>query len=354
MRQTHNPGTATGDGTGDLAALHGLYAGQLRSDGSSADGPAGLDAVVASIVGTHRRLAAHRAPAGAVVATGVSDGPGSGTVFDVICDEMPFVVESLLAGLDRVGARARYVVHPVVKVRRDRGGDLVEVLEPGSPAAAGPGATAELWIHVETDLMPVDEAEDLVAELHEVLRDVREVAAGEDAIAATARSVAAELLESLPAGPGRVEQEDAARLLEWLAGGRIAFLGHRRYEIPLDHSAEPSTSDSGRGVLRRDEVARRIFDGIAPGTTTGAAVLVISRAGAASRVFRPRHPSVLAVRMVDSAGRAVREHRFVGALTTSALHEDVLQIPGVGRRVGRRCSAPACRWSRTPGSGCSR
>ena len=60
---------------------------------------------------------------------------------------------------------------------------------------------------------------------------------------------------------------------------------------------------------------------------------MLTRAGTPSRVFRPAPPSVLAVRITDRTGRAVREHRFLGALTRAALHEDVLAIPRVGRRV---------------------
>jgi glutamate dehydrogenase len=165
-----------------------------------------------------------------VVSTSTSRPAGSGTFFDVITDEMPFVVESLLAGFDRTGARVRQVVHPVVAVRRDESGALVEVLTPSAVDQSRRGTSAELWIRVEVDPLPVDEAKELAAELRSVLRDVRDVVLDQDSIVEVARSAAAELLGTGPPGVTQSDIQDAARLIEWLVDGRFALLGYRRYD----------------------------------------------------------------------------------------------------------------------------
>ena len=154
----------------DLTALEQVYALHVGANGISADDPAAASGALAAIARTHRQEAAHRADDEPVVTT--SAPPTGGTLFDVIADEMPFVVESLLAGLGRAGARVRQVVHPVVTVRRDRSGALVEALPPGEMR---PGTSAELWIRIEVDAVPADEAEELAEELRTVLRDVRDV-----------------------------------------------------------------------------------------------------------------------------------------------------------------------------------
>jgi glutamate dehydrogenase len=255
-------------------------------------------------------------------------------VFDVITDEMPFVVESLLAGFSRSGARVRHVVHPVVAVRRDESGALVEMLAPGAVGQSQPSTSTELWIRVEVDPVPVDEAKELVAELHLVLRDVRDVALDQDSIVEVARSVTAELRGSRPPGVAQSDVQDAARLIEWLVDGRFSFLGYHRYDgAGPPRPGSPLLVGSGLGVLHHEEVARWVFDGVTPGLSRGDDMAVITRASAPSRVFRPVHPSVLAVQILDRAGHAVREHRFLGALTTTALHENVLEIPTIGRRV---------------------
>ena len=123
-----------------------VYRLHVGANGVAADDPAAAPGALAAIARTHRQEAAHRADAEPVVTT--SAPPTGGRLFDVITDEMPFAVESLLAGLDRAGARVRQVVHPVVTVRRDKFGDLVEVLVPGETQ---PGSSAELWIRIEVE-----------------------------------------------------------------------------------------------------------------------------------------------------------------------------------------------------------
>ena len=47
----------------------------------------------------------------------------------------------------------------------------------------------------------------------------------------------------------------------------------------------------------------RVFDGVGPARGEDGDILVLTRAGTPSRVFRPVHPSVLAVRITDRTGR---------------------------------------------------
>ncbi|HSU10506.1 MAG TPA: NAD-glutamate dehydrogenase domain-containing protein, partial [Pseudonocardia sp.] len=335
MRPTREgPAGASGEANSDLAALHRVYALHVGADGGPAGDAATQRGALAAIVRAHRRMAAHRTSGESVVGTSSSRPAGSGTLFDVITDEMPFVVESLLAGFSRSGARVRHVVHPVVAVRRDESGALVEMLAPGPAGQSQPSTSTELWIRVEVDPVPVDEAKELVAELHLVLRDVRDVALDQDSIVEVARSVTAELRGRRPPGVAQCDVQDAARLIEWLVDGRFSFLGYHRYDgAEPPRPGSPLLVGSGLGVLRREEVARWVFDGVTPGLNRGDDMVVITRASAPSRVFRPVHPSVLAVQILDRAGHAVREHRFLGALTTGALHENVLEIPTIGRRV---------------------
>jgi glutamate dehydrogenase len=334
MRRTRDGTAASRSADPDLDVLHRVYTLHLGANAGSADDAATRPGEPAAIVRAHRRMAAHRTSGESVVGTSTARPSRSATLFDVITDEMPFVVESLLAGLGRAGARVRHVVHPVVAVRRDESGALVEVLGPSAGNESQPGTSAELWIRVEVDPLPADEAKELAAELRSVLRDVRDVAIDQDGIAQVARSVAAELLGTRPPGVAHSDVRDAALLIEWLVDGRFALLGYRRDDNGRGPGAASSPmTGSGLGVLRREEVARRVFDGVAPGPSRDGDIVVITRASAPSRVFRPVHPSVLAVRIIDRTGRAVREHRFLGALTMAALHEDVLEIPRIGRRV---------------------
>src|SRR3979411_2265471 len=120
MGQTRDETTAASDASdAGLADLCRLYSRHLTADGPGSDEPPEADAVLLAVVRAHRRLAVRRAQGESLIEV---SGPGpqdTGPVVEVVTDEMPFVVESLLAGLDRLDAKVRRVIHPTVVVRRD-------------------------------------------------------------------------------------------------------------------------------------------------------------------------------------------------------------------------------------------
>ncbi|WP_433294012.1 NAD-glutamate dehydrogenase [Pseudonocardia sp. CA-142604] len=253
-----------------------------------------------------------------------------GLVVEIVTDDMPFLVESLLAGVGRVGGDVQRLIHPIVVVRRTDEGALTEVLTEADPAAPPPGALVESWIHLDLTPAQIDSAE-LERELGRVLRDVREVVDDVEPMAAKAREVA-DALPAQPAVPGGTDPADVAELLRWLADDHFTFLGYRCYTVPDDSAELRAVPESGLGVLRGEKGITETFTprvdlGDGPGD-----VLVLTRANALSPL-RPVHPYYLAVRTVDTDGRLVGEHRFLGMLTVAALYESVLDIPVIERRV---------------------
>src|SRR5882757_1298766 len=212
----------------ELAQLCLRYAEHAPPDGLGADSPAQAEAALADAARAARTLASRRVPGAPVVEVRGRDR-GS-TVVEIVTDDQPYLVESVLAGVGRVGGRVRRVIHPTVLVRRALDGELLEVFAaaaqtgPAGPVngvgPAGPGVLAETWMHLELEPFPADELDDLVAELRRVLGDLREVTEDRDRMAATALRVAAELGTRPPGTappstePRETEVRDTARLLE--------------------------------------------------------------------------------------------------------------------------------------------
>ncbi|WP_219419403.1 NAD-glutamate dehydrogenase [Pseudonocardia nigra] len=320
-----------------------LYARHTPAVSLGSDDPAAATAALEAAARAHRRLARRRTVGEPIVDVRAA-APGHPSVLDVISDDLPFLVESVLAGVGRAGQRVRRVIHAMVVVRRGSGGELVEALPAVAPEDAPPDALVEEWMRLDLDPISTDENEDLEAELSEVLRAVREVAEDREEIAATVQHVAAELLER-PGSPGD-ERPDAARLLQWLHDGRFLFLGYRRHEVDR-RTGLRAVPGSGLGVLRRADVP----DGVPGELAVDAGArppVVLTRSGAPSRVLRPEHPHHLSIVILDAGGGVVGEHRFVGLFTAAALHENVLDTPVVERRVRaavRLAGVPLESWS---------
>ncbi|GAA2564059.1 NAD-glutamate dehydrogenase [Pseudonocardia hydrocarbonoxydans] len=279
---------------------------------------------------SHVELAGRRAPGETLIRVRDArvDGAVSGPVVEVVTDDMPFLVQSLLAEVARAGGEVTRVIHPIVVVRRDADGGLDAVLTDADPAAPPADATVESWIHL--DLEPTEVAhEDLSARLAATLRDVREIVDDAEPMTATALRIADALPAQAPPG-ATAQPRDVAELLRWLADGHVTFLGYARYTATADGDlvAEPG---SGLGVLRREAAAREFAPRV--DTTPGRPDLLVITRASESGPLRPEHPYYLAVATFDGGGRLTGEHRFLGMLTVPALYESVLDIPVIARRV---------------------
>ena len=208
----------------------------------------------------HRSLARLRVPGKPV--TAVLDTPGAAGRISVlvVTDDMPFLIDSVLAEIDRTGASVHRVVHPVIVVRRDVRGELLDILPLADPAAPPPGTVAESWMNIELgDLPGSDPARDLAADLHArlsgVLADVREVVEDGDRMVSTARALADELAA---AGGGRRDSRHRRPAALVRAGqpdpARLPAPGADR------HPGGPGPAGvlaTGLGVLRRDSLVAR-------------------------------------------------------------------------------------------------
>ncbi len=319
----------------ELADLIRLFYRHVPAEEVNDDDPVDLVGAVRS----NYELAASRVPGRAAVRilnpTRATDGwQCPVTVVQVVTDDMPYLVDSVASELTRGGVQVQRVVHPIVVVRRDPvTGERTEVLPAADPADPPGDALAESWMNIEVDLITdADRARELETRLLTVLTDVREVVEDTDRMVTTATQLAEELAKD-----SAEATTEAAKLLEWLANGHFTFMGYRQYEL-VQEDGEPALRAvlaSGLGVLRQDSLAAR---SLTAGPDNGAQalspeLLVLTQASAQSSVHRSVYPYYVGVKTFDTEGNVSGEHRFLGIFSTTALHEDVLDIPVIERRV---------------------
>ena len=91
------------------------------------------------------------------------------TVVEMVNDDMPFLVDSTRMEINRQGYAIHMILHPLMKVRRDAEGRLVEVPPPDAE-----DAISESIIHVEVDRQTEPAVlEDLKASIEKTLADVK-------------------------------------------------------------------------------------------------------------------------------------------------------------------------------------
>ncbi len=272
------------------------------------------------------------------------------SVIEVVNDDMPFLVDTTTMLINRQGLTLHLIVHPVLSVRRDTQGRLLEVL-PRGVDAAGDGVTRESWMHVEVDrLVDPQQRAALVEGLQQVLGDVRVVVQDWQPMLAQLHAALVEL-RGAPASLPRAEVEEACEFLQWLADDHLTLLGYRKQDLSSEQGGASLrlVSGSGLGVLR-DTAEEKLSASFAavPAAARAMAraptpVLVVTRANTRSTVHRPGYTDYVGIKRYDAAGQVIGEHRFVGLFTSAAYSATVNQIPllrGKVRAVMQRAGLP--------------
>ncbi len=257
------------------------------------------------------------------------------TVVELVADDMPFLVDSVTMELGRRGHAIDLVIHPVIRVRRDQDGHLVEVLEPGAEAG---DAVAESVMHVEVARETERrELENLQQGVGRVLEEVQ--AAFEDW--QPMRHKADELIERLDQDCTSIdsnEVEEAKAFLRWLADDHFTFLGYREYEVARKdgETGLQVIRDSGLGILRGD--ARRPYTKLSPKALKLANAkhqLVLTKANSRATVHRPSYLDYVGVKRFGEDGELAGERRFLGLYTSTAYTSSPREIPLLRGKVQR-------------------
>ena len=276
-----------------------------------------------------------------------SAGDSDLQALEVIQDDRPFLVDSVMGEVNEGGYLVRAMFHPVLDVPRDGAGKR----------RTDAAAIRESMILVLIEPVGAHRGEALVQGVLAALEDVKLATEDFGAMRDLMSSTVAELERTAPITVRAEVGEDLA-FLRWLTDDRFVFLGARVYEYPRtadgDYAREeprfdPGASlgvlrDASRSVLRRDSEpavlspASRRYLGDAP--------LVVAKSNLRSRVHRRGHMDYIGVKRYGSDGRPFGEVRFIGLFTAQAYEEPASAVPLVRRKLEQVLA----RASQLPGS----
>src|ERR1043166_533574 len=262
------------------------------------------------------------------------------TVIEIVNDDMPFLVDSVSAEINRRERSIHLLLHPVVRVRRDTAGRRVEMT---STQAAPIDAIVESMMHIEIDQETSDaELEALRGAIERVLTEVRVAVADwrtmRDKLAQDVGELEEPKLEWMP----REEVDEAREFLRWLDDGNFIFLGFRRYGFETRDGFDylPAIPESGLGILRemRPESLARSQAPLSPEFSDYARhkdLIIVTKANSRSLVHRPVPLDRIGIKRYDERGNLVGEDRFLGLFTSAAYSRSVREIPMLRLKTDR-------------------
>ncbi|MGH7187272.1 MAG: NAD-glutamate dehydrogenase, partial [Pseudomonadota bacterium] len=149
------------------------------------------------------------------------------SIVEIVNDDMPFLVDSVTAEINRQGAEVFLIIHPILGVVRDSKHKLVDLRESGKTTKIAAG---ESFMHVQISEQPSERHAEIAASMTAVLADVRAGVEDWRAMRQRLRDIVGELEKTPPPLPAR-EIEQGVAFLKWIDDDHFTYLGHREYSF---------------------------------------------------------------------------------------------------------------------------
>ena len=252
------------------------------------------------------------------------------TVVEIVNDDMPFLVDSVMGEITERRLDVRLVAHPMFGVRRS-GSKLTGI------DAADAAGVRESFIHIHLSPIADGACADLVHALEIVLGEVRLAVQDWRPMRDRVTSMVAELKATPPPLPVD-EIAEAIQFLQWLLADNFTFLGVRDYKV--DGQMLNPDFETALGIMRSRElrVVRRGNE-LLESTPEIIAfmkeprLLIIAKANVHARVHRRVYLDYVGVKRFDSSSNLVGEHRIIGLFTSTAYTRGAHGIPYLRRKI---------------------
>jgi glutamate dehydrogenase len=258
------------------------------------------------------------------------------TVLEVVTDDMPFLVDSMLMEIHRLGFTAHLMIYTGgIKVARNAKGEVTEVL-PFAQEHRAAGLESPVYMEIDRQTDPK-----VLASIQEnvtrVLNDVRLAVTDWELMRRKAQEAIQQLSNIEHTNP---EIKENIAFLEWLLEDHFTFLGARDYEVTGEgqEQALHLLADSGLGILRNqgDSKMYRPFCEL-PETARQLELskhpLLLSKTNTRATVHRHSYTDCVRVKIFDEHGVFILERQFVGLYTSSAYTGSPKTIPVIRKKV---------------------
>ncbi len=260
---------------------------------------------------------------------------------DIVNDDMPFLLNSVLGALRALGLVPELVAHPIFEVRRNAQGILTAL---NAAAPASNGIPRESFIHLQIrKLGHQPPAAQIEEALSRVLSDVKTVVSDFAPMAGRLNIAIGQLERNPPPATAETIAESLA-FLRWLLANNFVFLGIREYGYAGDqeHGQLMPHPELGLGLLRDPDVTVLRQEGDDRTLTPqgrayflNSPPVIVAKANSKSTVYRRIHMDTIGVKLYDAGGNITGGVLIAGLFTASAYNLPTRNIPLLRQKAGK-------------------
>ena len=262
----------------------------------------------------------------------------SHTIVEIVNDDMPFLVDSVTAELARQDLDVHLVVHPIMRIARDKSGQMTEIGKEDAQSVGSPESVMQIRA---TQVAQPEKLEQVTRGIQSVLTDVRNAVADFREMRARLREAIEEIdRKKLPVD--EQQRTEVSRFLKWIEDDHFTFLGYREYSLTGKGEKASYQIVDGRSLGILKDFNLRIFGGMRNQESMPTQVrsylrqpklLLITKANTRATVHRDVPMDVFGVKTFDAKGNVTGERLFAGLFTSAAYSRSPREIPLLDRKI---------------------
>lgn len=252
------------------------------------------------------------------------------TLIEIINDDMPFLVDSVVSFLDKHGIVINNIIHPIFSVFRDANGNFLKF----DSQKQNDSSKHESLIQLHLEKINDSEINALKESISKILKTVALVVEDWDQMQDMVKKSLNEFETSKNLLADDKYFVEIKEFLNWILAGNFILLGVKEFAIKQDKSGIHSLveDEAGLGIFRselpdfRPEVVnsspKEVGDSV-----LNPYFIEILKSRYRSRIHRNTNAERIRVQKISADGKVVGEFRIVGLFTSSAYFSSIFSIP---------------------------
>ncbi len=261
----------------------------------------------------------------------------SHTFFDIVNDDMPFLVDSIVTHLNKSDIIIKNIIHPVYSVVRDEKGVLKEILHEK-------GSKQESLIQLHLDkIVSATNIQNLEKEVTKLLETINLVVTDWKEMVVAVQNSQAQIDNAKNLNKSAGEISEIKDFISWIIDGNFILLGTKEFDIKEVKKGEyqlEEVKNSALGVFRSEyeDLRPRVLNssfGEVSDSVSNPYVIEILKSRYKTCIHKISSAERIRIQKISPDGKIIGEYRFVGLFTTTAYSQNPNSIPLIKNKIAK-------------------
>ena len=263
------------------------------------------------------------------------------TIFNIVNDDMPFLVDSVVMQFDNLGIEIKNIIHPILTTKRSEDGKVISFFKENDQSN-------ESVMQLHLAKISNDQISVLETRLSEVLESVKMAVMDWQAMINLAKKSS----QNLNAQGAKISNSqnsannvsfdvaEAVSFIDWVTDNKFIFLGAIEFDIEVKSGKYnyKEVDDSRLGSYKSEyEITKPTIVNVSSEeieeVVKNPYLVEILKSRYKSQIHRYSNAERIRIQKFDDNGKVVGEYRFIGLFTSSVYYQNPKSIPIVRKKI---------------------